>query len=966
MKRPIIIIFIVVFYINAQAQIGIPEIKNFNSVNYKGGTQNWEIGQDKNKVMYFANNEGLITYNGKYWNIFPLPNKTIVRSFKFDDDGKIYVGGQDEIGYFFTDANGVLKFHSLKDLIPKNERQLEDIWDIVILNKEIYFRTNSKILLLKNGVFSIYKSDSSWEYLGIANNQIFAQDISKGLLVFKNNAWETIALPKNYENAAITAILPFNRDSLLMTTNKNGIFILYKNEVSKILSEDQSVFTESRIYDAIKVNKDLYAFATVSSGCLIVNKKGKIIEKFSSAEGLQKNNLRCVFQDKNQNLWLGLDDGIDFVAFNNAIKYIYPDKTKQTSSYATKIIDNKLYVGTSNGLFYSDLNFQNKDISYSNQPFLETPSIQGQIWNLNILNKKLLVSNEEGAYSISNSKVQQLYRLPGTWMFEPLSAYSPCTKIAAGSYNGLVFLDCLNEQFINKRELPNINESLRFIVFDTNTEAIWASHPYRGIYKFKLNADKTEIKEKQLFTSKDGLPSSLGNYVARIQNRIVVATIKGIYEFDEQTKKFVSSKTFKPVFDNMNIQYLKEAQNGNIWFVSNKHVGVVDFTRKEKDKDFSIIYFPELTSKVLAGFENIYPYDQQNVFIGANKGLIHINYLNYVKNIKPLNVNLTQVKISGEKDSILFGGYFMYNNKVTAKQDQDQKISLAHQFNSLHFEYSSTLYEQQDNIEFSYKLSGFDNKWSEWNGKSEKDYTNLPPGKYGFCVKARNNLGSESGVVTYKFSIAPAWYQTWVFYLLCFLIICFFIYLLIQRQKRKYLKEQEYLTKTHLLELEHNEKEIVKLRNEKLEADVNFKNKELATATMHLMQRGKLILKIKEELLPIVKTEEVEDSPEEFKKILSLIKDAERADSDWEHFSVHFDHVHANFLSKLKEQIPSLSANDLKLCAYLKMNMTSKEIAQLMSVTVRAVEVSRYRLRKKLDVNTDTNLFNYLMEITGN
>ncbi|MBC7653206.1 MAG: transcriptional regulator [Oligoflexus sp.] len=966
MKQTSIIFFIIFLIGNAQAQIGIPEIKNFSSVDYKGGTQNWEIGQDKSKVMYFANNEGLITYNGKYWNIFPLPNKTVVRSFKIDEDGKIYVGGQDEIGYFFPNNNGVLKYYSLKNLIPKSERQLEDIWDIVILENEIYFRTNSKILLLKNGVFSIFKSDASWEFLGIVNNQIYAQDIARGLLVFKNNTWESVAFPNKFENASITAVLPFGVDSLLMTSKKNGIFLIYNNDVSKIKSEDQSFFSDNRIYDAIKISKELYAFATVSSGCLIVNKSGRIVQKLTSSEGLQKNNLRCIFQDRNQNLWLGLDDGIDFVAFNNAIKYIYPDKTKQTSSYATKIIDNKLYVGTSNGLFYSNLNFQNKDISYSNQPFLETPSIQGQIWNLNILNHKLLVSNEEGAYEISNSKVKSLYRLPGTWMFEPLSAYSPCKEIVAGTYNGLVFLNCLNGQFLDKREIPNINESIRFLVYDTSTDAIWASHPYRGIYKFKLNSSKTEITEKQLFTYKNGLPSSLGNYVARIKNRIVVASIKGIYEFEEQTQKFVSSKIFKPIFGDMNIQYLKEDQYGNIWFVSNKHVGVVDFKRKEKGKDFSIIYFSELTSKVLAGFENIYPYDQQNVFIGANKGLIHINYLNYVKNIKPLNVNLTQVKISGEKDSILFGGYFLSKNQVSEKQDDNQKISLAHQFNSLHFEYSSTLYEQQNNIEFSYRLSGFDNKWSNWNAKSEKDYTNLPPGKYEFCVKARNNLGSESGAVTYKFSIAPAWYQTWIFYLLCFFIICFFIYLLIQRQKRKHLKEQDYLRKTHLLEIELNEKEIVKLRNDKLEADVNFKNKELATATMHLMQRGKLILKIKEELLPIVKTENIEESPEEFRKILSLIKHAERADSDWEHFSVHFDHVHANFLSKLKEQIPSLSANDLKLCAYLKMNLTSKEIAQLMSVTVRAVEVSRYRLRKKLYVSTDTNLFNYLMEITGN
>jgi DNA-binding CsgD family transcriptional regulator len=191
------------------------------------------------------------------------------------------------------------------------------------------------------------------------------------------------------------------------------------------------------------------------------------------------------------------------------------------------------------------------------------------------------------------------------------------------------------------------------------------------------------------------------------------------------------------------------------------------------------------------------------------------------------------------------------------------------------------------------------------------------------------------------------------------------MFILIERQRKKHEKEQEYLKKEYQLDKEHNENEIVKLQNEKLETEVNFKNKELATATMHLMQRGKLISKIKEELLPIVKTENIEESPEEFKKILSLINDAERADSDWEHFAIHFDHVHSNFLTKLKDKIPALSANDLKLCAYLKMNLSSKEIAQLMSVTVRAVEVSRYRLRKKLDVTTDTNLFDYLIEITS-
>ncbi|MBK0383820.1 transcriptional regulator [Pedobacter sp. SD-b] len=964
MKRTAIIIFILFFVSKTQAQIGVPEIKNFSSIDYKGGTQNWDIGQDKNQIMYFANNEGLITYNGKYWNIYPLPNKTIVRSLKIAPDGKIYVGGQDEIGYFFPDQNGKLKYHSLKSLIPAKERLLQDIWDIVIIKNDIYFRTTSKILLLKNGVFSVYKSYTSWQFLGAVNNQIYAQDLGTGLLVLKKNTWETLASSKSFENDYITAILPFSNDSLLVTTKNNGMFLISKGKVSKLDAKDQSFFKNNKIYDAITVNNDLYAFATVSSGCVIVNKKGEIVQKFTSVEGLQKNNLRSVFQDHNHNIWLGLDDGIDFVAFNNAIKYIYPDKKKQTSSYATKILNNKLYVGTSNGLFYSDLDFKNKDLSYSNHSFTEIPNIQGQIWNLNIINNKLLVSNEEKAYDLTGSKIEALYQSPGTWIFKKLSNFSLSKKIVAGTYNGLLLMNYLDGNFIDKREIPDINESLRFIVYDETTNAIWASHPYRGIYRFKLNDNKTDVLEKQLFNTGNGLPSSLGNYVAEVKNRIVIATIKGIYEFNEDSERFEQSKTFAPIFGDMQIQYLNEDQYGNIWFVSNKHVGVVDFSRKERNRGFSIIYFPELTSKVLAGFENIYPYDKQNIFIGANKGLIHINYLSYLKNIKPLNVVLTQVKIIGEKDSIVFGGYFLTNNKISKKQDTNQKNLFANQYNSLHLEYSSTFYEQQDNIEFSYMLSGFDNNWSVWSAKSEKDYTNLPPGKYVFKIKARNNLGNESAAVTYKFYIDPAWYQTWWFKLFCLILVCAFIFFLIQRQKKKHLKEQEYIRKAYQLELEHNEKEIVKLRNEKLEADVNHKSKELATATMHLMQRGKLISKIKEELLPIVKTEDIEDSPEEFKKILTLIRDAERTDSDWEHFSVHFDHVHSNFLSKLKERVPALSANDLKLCAYLKMNLSSKEIAQLMSVSNKAVEVSRYRLRKKLEVSSDTNLFDYLIEIT--
>lgn len=958
------IIFIFLFYkTNAQNPIGIPQINTYSSADYKGGSQNWGIDQDKSGVLYFANNEGLLTFDGRHWKLYPLPNSTIVRSVKIAEDGKIYVGAQDEVGYFFPDVNGTLIFNSLKHLISEKERQFSDIWNISIIKGEIFFRTNDKIFHLKDKIINVYKPIHLWQFMGEINGELYVQDTGKGLLSLKNNSWKLISSDPVFLNDQVTSILPYSKDIQLLTTLKSGLFLIKEDFVEKKESAYESIFRKQRIYAGVQVNENWYAIATSSAGCFIIDKNANIIQQFSSEEGLYKDNLRSIFQDKNKNLWLGLNDGINLIAFNNAIKYIFPDKAKQLSSYSSLIYKNKLYVGTSNGVLYNDLTKYNSDLSYSKQNFKEVANTAGQVWSLKEINDKILVGHEDGAIAIDNNIASTIYNANGTWLFESLSPYTPTKNIITGTYYGLQSLEFENGKFINKGQVKGLSEALRFLVYDNNY--IWSSHPYRGVYRLKISDDKKRIIENVLLTEKDGLPSSLGNYISKIKNRMVVATAQGIYEFDYKTKKFKLSELFTPILKNNVYHFLKEDNDGNVWFVSNKKVGVVSFKKNTDNKEFNIVHFPELTSQVVAGFENIYPYNNENVFIGSNKGLIHINFKKYIQNIKPIEVTLSLVKSSGKKDSIIYGGYFLSDNKIQLFQDKNNKIELENHSNSLYFEYSSTLYEQQNNIEFSYQLIGFDKDWSSWTSKGEKDYTNLPHGNYVFKVKARNNLGNESKAVSFSFTIKPAWYETFWIYIIYLIALSALAYLLVRYQKKKHLKEQEFLKLHHQREIEDNEKEIVKLQNEKLEADVNFKNKELATTSMHLVQKNKLLSKIKEELLPLVKLDHADNHSDDLKKVLRLLNEAEKGDADWENFAVHFDHVHSNFLSTLKEKFPNLSSNDLKLCAYLKMNLSSKEMAQLMSITIRAVEVSRYRLRKKLNVASDVNLFDYLISVTS-
>lgn len=167
----------------------------------------------------------------------------------------------------------------------------------------------------------------------------------------------------------------------------------------------------------------------------------------------------------------------------------------------------------------------------------------------------------------------------------------------------------------------------------------------------------------------------------------------------------------------------------------------------------------------------------------------------------------------------------------------------------------------------------------------------------------------------------------------------------------------------HELELNKTESELVALRNEKLEAEIGYKNSELASSAMHLVKKGELLAKIKEELTLVMKRLDNEQAIGELKKMIKSLNEDENIDQEWENFTKHFDSVNSDFVVRLKEKYPTISSNEIKLCAYLRMNLSTKEIAQLMNISVRGVEISRYRLRKKLGIPTEVNLFDFLISI---
>lgn len=959
MKRLLLFIFFPL-HTYCQNTIGLPDVTNFSKQSYSAGLQNWDFKQDKNGLLYVANNEGLLTFDGKNWNLFSLPNKTIVRSVEIGPDNKIYVGGQDELGYFSPGSNGQLQYHSLTQLIPAKDRSFGDVWDIVSYYKNVFFRSTHKIFKLTNESIASYEAASEWACLTGCNGQLYAQDFKMGLLKFENDVWSPLfAKTELPTNDIVTGILPMPKDSALITTLKSGLFQLTKDGILPIASPNNALFQSQRIYASAEINKDWVALATSNSGIYITDRNGNIIQRFSRVEGLQNNNVLSIFLDSQSNLWLGLDNGIDLIAYNSAIKQINPG-LQDGSGYAAIIHDNHLYIGTSNELYGVELQ-PLKDLSFSKGTFLPVKNTKGQNWGLAEINNQLLLGHHEGAFDIRDNTATAISANRGFWNFVPVSGTFPTAQMIAGNYNGLYFFDFINGRFTESSIVPGFDESSRFVALDKN-DNIWVSHPYHGVYR--LSKQPTGSYKIASYGVKEGLPSALENHVYKIKNEVVVATEKGIFNYNQQKDRFEVSAYFEKLLGNQSIRYLKEDKAGNIWFIHEKKLGVIDLSAKIP----AIIYLPELNNKLLSGFEIIYPVNENNIFLGGEKGFFHVNYEKYKKTIPILQVQVREVRIKDKTDSLLFGGYFREVNE-SQSQDGTNVHEISHAWKSIHFEFSSAVFVYQSNLEYSYRLKGFDENWSDWTKRTEKEYTNLPAGNFSFEVKVRNNLGNASEATSYSFTVLPPWYKTAWAILLYILLAVLALYGLYKWQQKKFKlqqakheEERKRLLYIHELEINKTESELIALSNEKLEADINFKNSELASSAMHLVKKGELLTKIKGELAQVMKGFENPQAIAELKRMIKSLSEDDNMDKEWDHFTKHFDKVHSDFLAELKEKHPAITPNELKLCAYLRMNLSTKEIAQLMNISVRGVEISRYRLRKKLQIATETSLFDHLME----
>ena len=906
-----------------------PPIQIFSPKETSTGNQNWKIDQFSDGTLVFANNQGLATYNGARWKLYPAKDNSIIRSVKAIGK-RIYSSSYMDFGYWEKDSTGELHYTSLAEQFNIEVLEDEQFWTILPYNDYVLFQSLNRILIVspQQGIKAILGFKNTLVKSFEVNGIIYFQVLNEGLYKIEKDKAVLVTNSPLFQETNLVALFEKD-DDLLVVTQEEGLYRLTKQvELTPWKTNNSLLKKGVNFYAAIPLKSGDYALGTVGNGLMIISAGGELKNTYNQTKGLSNNTVLSLFEDKKNNLWLGLDNGINLINKESAIQEYIDVNGQLGTVYTSAIQANFLYLGTNQGLFVKD---QSK-----NTPFILIENTQGQVWNLTKIGDQLFCGHDRGAFLIEGKTAQLISKTKGVWRFKP----HPTEKklVFIGHYTGINIIEKVKGKWRDRNKIKGFDISSRFFEFASNNTLV-VNHEYKGVFSFELDEYFENIKNSRVdAVSCKSCNSSLVNF----DGELFYKAKEALYRYNLSVGIFQTSDLFTKV--NKTNDFLEgkliDDGNGQLWVLAKNSVYTLS-----KDKAGALVLksfsLNEGDRKNVSGFENVNPIGDDSYLIGNSRGY--------------LNVKLDQIK--KEETSVKITGIKVNNKVESTALSLEDNVTLDHDFNNLTYQFASFDFNRYGKTKYQYILEGEDNQWSDWNGITTVQYFNLSPGTYQFKLRAKKENVMSPVLEAPTISIAAPWFLNRIaisFYAILVLILLF-IYNAYYKNKLKQQRialNAENKRQLEIQELE-TQKEIIRLRNEQLKKDIEGKSRELAVATMSTLKRNEFLNSIKSEL------EEVNDK--KANKVIKSINAKLKNNDDWDYFKKAFDNTDQDLFRKLKTAHPSLTKNDLKLCAYLRLNLSSKEIAPLLNISVHSVEIKRYRLRKKMGLERSQGIVEYIM-----
>jgi DNA-binding CsgD family transcriptional regulator/intracellular septation protein A len=920
----ILVMLFNITFVTASSPSGDQVINKFISSHIPIDNQNWGISQNPvNGFIYFANSEGLIEYNGISSKLFSLPFRQTVRSVLVSQNGIIFTGSFEEFGFWKNNVKGNLIYTSLSEKI--NIEKNDEIWKIYEDKGVIYFQSFTTIYCYKGNEVTSVKAPYTLLFMFPTSRGFITQILNNGLYWFDGERFTFISGSQIFGWKKVHSIIEVGENDYWVCTENDGIFRFDGHKFLFQNSEISTYLKQQSCNAGLNLSDSLLAFGTIQNGVVICNRNGEIIKKIDYTNGLNNNTVLSLFKDRDDGLWIGLDEGANYFSiFSPGTRYANSSGTIGTI-YSIIHDHEKLFLGTNHGLFEASINKSNEDYSFNDIKLM--PGTQGQVWTLEQYEDQILCGHNDGTFLLDGSDLRKISDITGGWSIKKYN-----DLLIEGTYTGIVFFrKDINGKWVFRNKIKGFNEPTRHVEVDY-LGYIWATHPQKGIYKIELNESLDSVINLKFFNSISGIPRKIE--IHKINNQIIFTSTDSIYSFNYEKGRIIPLGKLNQTLGNYrNATQIIPYQKNTYWFINGNKIALFEIS-----KDFEAVKKLEIIQKS----SDIPGRELQIIQLSENLVLIPTReaFIIYNLSLLGMSTSVSDLKLS----KLVFQGD---KKKIEISLAENKEIKIPYNTNNLtaFFANPGQFYVEQK--EFEYKLSDIDDDWHSTT-QDNFSYLNLGYGTYTLFVRSDITEHYDKVVFTIQRPLFLQWYSFLLYGLILITVIFTSIRIFrIELRKQKQLIESE-------------------VNRTRLESELDYKSYELMLTMRYLIQKNEILTELHQQ----ISTLQAQSSkfPVKFirdmEKIINQGLDSQT--EEWKHAMNVMKLSQQGFFKGLKEKYPNLTPHDLRLSSYLRMNFTTKEIAKLLNISGRAVEISRYRLRRKLNLGHDKNLTEFLIKESEN
>ena len=953
-KNLIMLFAAYIIYVAQSLGLGHNVIREFPANNLTNSVV-WDVDL-YNDWAFFATEDGLAQFDGFRFELFNLNNRKAARSVTTDSlNQRIYIGGINEFGYFKPSTEHSLEYVCLSDSAG-DQRFIGNIWGIYPQNGKLIVQGDNRILSYDEttgateAIDSPYKLDCSAMIDGV-----LWLGTSDGLKFLMGRDLMEAPSSSILKGERIRKILPHGNRLIIVTANQ---IYDYDRQGMRSIHDDALWEKKGEIFTAA-LHEETLALGTVENGVTIIDLENGGIQIYNEETGLPSNTVLSLRFDNNGNLWNGLHFGISKILLTLPVERINNNLLPIGSGYAIAVKGDKMFLGTNRGLFSLDY-IPGENIKEGSLHGIE--GMRGQVWGLTKIGDELFCCHDRGLFVVDSDQPRTIGELSGVWDVQKLGSNQ--NRAYVGTYSGLYTIRKENGAWKEEKAVEGYPNSTYNFVQESPT-VIWTHNGEEGINRLTIDtiAGKVTAVENFLTTS-DNTPLTADVYIHRIDNDIIFTTPKGLYIYERQSGQITGEKELTEALGHPEgVKRLKKTL-GSLYALTGHEVlqadpaGILDMVR--------------ITSPVtplLFPAENglLSPLEPHYIVIPSRDGFLFFDFSisGSPQSSSPPISRISRMAVTNSSDSTIFRGNF---------SGIKSEPNLKYKENSVRIEFGNPN-ELRKGVLYSTRING--RPWSKPSEALSKEYTNLREGTYLFEVKATGPDGSET-TDTLTFRINPPWWRSpWA--IIIYVLIGFaFLFSIVWVEHRRVVRKEKALLKEKDAEMEQRKAQfewesrlkdhrIVQLEKEQLDKELRHKAQEMANAMMSISHKNDTLQTIKKELQTIsaMLPKTLPDVKKALHTLQSKVNVDMRSDEILKKVEEEFDLANDNFMKKLRSNYPDLNNNEVLMCAYLKMNLSTKEMAPLLNISVRGVETMRYRLRKKLGLEREENLTEFLLKNNG-